>query len=150
MDEIPRRARAAFALAALLFALPLAGREPPRAACPAPSERRAEAGHSVELACASGASGRPLRGPARSLVGLPIDPNRADAATLESLPGIGPARAQAILAARERRPFERPEDLERVPGIGPRTLADLAGWIGIGEPAEGLPSPTLARPTRTR
>jgi competence protein ComEA len=68
------------------------------------------------------------------LVGLPIDPNRADAATLETLPGIGPTRALAILATRERGPFRRVEELTRVPGIGPRTLAGLAGWIGIGEP----------------
>ena len=145
-----RRARAALAIAALLFAIPLARDAPPPAACPAPSERRAEAGHSVELACASAAAGRPVRGPARRLVGLPIDPNRADAATLESLPGIGPARAQAILGARERRPFRRVADLERVPGIGPRTLAGLAGWIGIGDLPEPDPGPPLARPTRTR
>jgi competence protein ComEA len=102
--------------------------------CPAPAELRAEGGHSVVLACQPGVASRPLRGPARLLVGLPIDANRADAATLEALPGIGPARALAIVAARERGPFRRVEDLTRVPGIGPRTLAGLAGWIGIGEP----------------
>ena len=144
------RARAALVIAALLFGLPLAGGEPPTAACPTPRERRAEAGHSVELSCESGAPGPPLRGPARSLVGLPIDPNRADAATLESLPGIGPARAQAILTARRRHPFGGLNDLERVPGIGPRTLAGLAGWIAIGEPPSRAGGPALARPTRTR
>ena len=133
MEEKSRRARAALAIGALLFALPLARGARPRADCPAPSERRAEAGHSVELACGSGFPGRPVRGPARRLVGLPIDPNRADAATLESLPGIGPARARAILAARGSRPFRRVEDLERVPGIGSRTLAGLAGSLEIGE-----------------
>jgi competence protein ComEA len=64
-------------------------------------------------------------------VGLPIDPNQADAATLETLPGIGPARALAIV---EARPFRRIEDLDRVPGIGPRTLAGMAAAIAIGEP----------------
>jgi competence ComEA-like helix-hairpin-helix protein len=104
--------------------------------CLAPGELRAEGGHSVVLACERGVASRPLRGPARLLVGLPIDPNRADAATLEALPGIGPARALAIVAARERGPFRRVEDLSRVPGIGPHTLAGLAGWIGFGEPPE--------------
>ena len=87
----------------------------------------------MELGCAGGVPGRPVRGPARRLVGLPIDPNRADAATLESLPGVGPARARAILTARGREPFRRVEDLERVPGIGPRTLAVMAGSLGISQ-----------------
>jgi len=146
-----RRARAAFALAACLFALPLAHGRPPRADCPAPRERRAEAGHSVELTCTGGEPAPPVRGPARRLVGLPIDPNRADAATLESLPGVGPARAAAILAARAQRPFRRVEDLEHVPGIGPRTLAGLAPWIAVGAPGEaGVPGAALARPPATR
>ena len=134
MDATSRRARAALAIAALLFASALARNAPPPADCPAPRELHAEAGHSIALACEAAANDRPLRGPARLLVGLPIDPNLADAATLETLPGIGPARAFAIVAARERRPFDRVEDLTRVPGIGPRTLAGLAGLIGIGEP----------------
>lgn len=136
MDGRSRRANAALALAACLFAGALPRATPGPATCPAPAELRAEGGHSVVLACQPGVASRPLRGPARLLVGLPIDPNRADAATLEALPGIGPARALAIVAARERSPFRRIEDLARVPGIGPHTLADLAGWIGIGEPAE--------------
>ena len=134
MDGRSRRASAALALAACLFAGALPGTTPGPATCPAPAELRAEGGHSVVLACEPGVATRPLRGPARLLVGLPIDPNRADAATLEALPGIGPARALAIVAARERAPFRRVEDLTRVPGIGPQTLAGLAGWIGIGEP----------------
>ena len=143
MDEVSRRARAAFAIAALLFALPFVPDARPPAACPDPSERRAEAGHSAELVCAGGNRGRPVRGPARRLVGLPIDPNRADAATLETLPGVGPVRARAIVAARERCPFRRFEDLERVPGIGPRTLAGLAGWVGFDERPGGGAEPGL-------
>ena len=136
MDGTSRRANAALVVATFLFAWALARDAPPPADCPAPSELRAEGGHSVVLACQAAARGLPLRGPARLLVGLPIDPNLADAATLETLPGIGPARALAIVAARERRPFDRVEDLTRVPGIGPRTLAGLAGRIGLGEPPE--------------
>jgi hypothetical protein len=133
LDEISRRVRAALTVSGVLFALALARPAPPLAACAAPSELQAEAGHSVALACASGGPGRPVRGPARRLVGLPIDPNRADAATLETLPGIGPARALAIVETRARRPFRRLEDLERVPGIGPRTLAGIASALAVGE-----------------
>jgi competence protein ComEA len=131
LEEVARRVRAALALAAVLFALAIARPAPPPAACAVPGELWAEAGHSVALTCADGAPDRPVRGPARRLVGLPIDPNQADAATLETLPGIGPARALAIV---EARPFRRIEDLDRVPGIGPRTLAGMAAAIAIGEP----------------
>jgi competence protein ComEA len=133
LNESTRRARAALLLASLLFALPLIRSAPPAAVCAAPGELRAEAGHSIELTCASPGAGGPVRGPARSLVGLPIDPNQADAATLETLPGVGPARALAILEARRQKPFQCVEDLDRVPGIGPRILAGLTGRIGVGE-----------------
>jgi competence protein ComEA len=68
----------------------------------------------------------PRSGAARLLWGLPLDLNQEDPRTLEALPGIGPARARAIAAAR---PFCRPSDLGRVPGIGPATLRRLAGQI---------------------
>jgi competence protein ComEA len=146
-----RPAGAALALAGWLLALPLIRPVPPQpAGCPAPGELRAEAGHTVELACASLGAAAPVRGPARSLVGLPIDPNRADAATLETLPGVGPARALAILEARRERPFQRLEDLDRVPGIGPRILAGLAGWVGVAETPAAAPERPLAPLTPTR
>jgi len=53
--------------------------------------------------------------PAMSRVNL----NTADAATLESLPGIGPSLAQRIIEYRQTHgPFERIEDVMEVSGIG--------------------------------
>jgi len=49
----------------------------------------------------------------------PIDINRASAAQLETLPGIGPDLAKAIIKGR---PYQSLEDLEKVKGIGPATL----------------------------
>lgn len=47
-----------------------------------------------------------------------LDLNRASASELQRLPGVGPARAKAILAWRERfGPFRDPADLDQVPGI---------------------------------
>lgn len=62
-----------------------------------------------------------------------VDINRADAAELASLPGIGPSKAAAILADRERRgPFPTCHDLTRIAGIGPATVANLAGRCVAG------------------
>ena len=82
------------------------------------------------LAPAPGA-GAPRLGAARLLWGLPLDLNRENARALEALPGIGPTRAQAIVAAR---PFCRPADLARVPGIGPVTLRVLRGKVAASGP----------------
>jgi competence protein ComEA len=55
--------------------------------------------------------------------GAPVVLNRADAAELQRLPGVGAKRAEAILALRQRLGrFQRPSDLLRVKGIGRRTL----------------------------
>jgi len=63
---------------------------------------------------------------------FPVDVNRAPAATLETLPGVGPALARRIVEARARRPFSSVEDLERVPGIGPATVARLRLLVVAG------------------
>ena len=136
MQARERIASAAFALAVALFALPLAPRAWAPAVCAEPAEQLAQAGHSVAVRCDGDPAARPLRGPARLLFGLRLDPNRADRASLEALPGIGPARAAAIETERCRRPFASVAELERVPGIGPRSLARLEPWLAVEVPAQ--------------
>ena len=60
-----------------------------------------------------------------------VDLNRATADELATLPGIGPARAAAIIAAREEQPFAEPGDLRRVPGIGEATFQRLAPLVAV-------------------
>jgi len=60
-----------------------------------------------------------------------VDINRASATELATLPGIGPARAQAIIAERTARPFRVPGDLRRVSGIGEATFQRLAPLIVV-------------------
>ncbi|MEX2530468.1 MAG: ComEA family DNA-binding protein [Gemmatimonadota bacterium] len=72
-----------------------------------------------------------------------IDPNRASEVELSRLPGVGPALAGRIVASREGvGPFQRPEDLARVPGIGEATVARLRNLVDLADPpppgAEGL------------
>ena len=126
------RATAALALAAGLLLLGLPGPETPVPGCAHPSEATAVSGRSVDVSCDGPASARPLRGPARLLFGLKIDPNVADAQTLEALPGIGPARARAIIAERAKNPFTSLDDLVRVHGIGRGIVAGLAAHVAVG------------------
>jgi len=60
-----------------------------------------------------------------------IDLNAASAEELQTLPGVGPARAEAILAERAERPFRVPGDLRRVPGIGEATFQRLAPLVAV-------------------
>jgi competence protein ComEA len=81
-----------------------------------------------------GAAGEPVEGPAVARPLYPIDVNRADVGLLEELPGIGPARAAAIAASRESGgPFRSVEDLRRVPGIGPGTIAKIRDLVVTGD-----------------
>lgn len=52
----------------------------------------------------------------------PININTADAKTLTELKRIGTKYAERIIKYRETNgPFEKPEDIQNVPGIGPKT-----------------------------
>jgi len=62
----------------------------------------------------------------------PLNLNAAAQQALEALPGIGPALSQRIIEYRsDRRPFQRVEELRRVRGIGPKTLADLRPLVQV-------------------
>lgn len=61
-------------------------------------------------------------------LGGPVNINTATAAELETLPGIGPARAEDIIA---HRPYAAVDDLLRVPGIGSATLEELRPLIEV-------------------
>ena len=90
---------------------------PPRAAAPSPSpekpEEKAESAEEEE----------------DWLINL----NAADSEDLQTLPGIGPAAAQAILDYREKNgPFRFPEELMDIPGIGQKRFAALEAFVFCG------------------
>ncbi len=64
-----------------------------------------------------------------------IDLNLASMELLDTLPGIGPALAEAIISYRENvRPFQSIEEVQEVPKIGPvtyRNIRDLVTVTGV-------------------
>ena len=64
--------------------------------------------------------------------GAKVNINTADEAQLTTLPGIGPAKAKAILAYREEQgKFQTIEGLKEVSGIGDKTFEQLKDLIDI-------------------
>jgi len=61
----------------------------------------------------------------------PLDLNRASPEELQRLPGIGPKLAQRIVEARAKEPFKSVGDLRRVGGIGPKTLEKLRPLVTV-------------------
>jgi len=66
-----------------------------------------------------------------------INPNDAPISSLVRLPGIGAAKAAAIVAYRDAYRPEQPEgrafsdcdDLQKVKGIGPKTAENICEWL---------------------
>lgn len=66
-----------------------------------------------------------LSAPALSDSTQPVNVNTADVEALTSLKGIGPGRAEAIIAHREENgPFRSLHELTQVQGIGEKTIED--------------------------
>jgi competence protein ComEA len=77
-----------------------------------------------------------------SLAFAQVDVNKADAAALDSVKGIGPAKSKAILEERAKGEFKDWADFEkRVKGIGGKNAAKLseAGLQVNGKSLEGAP-----------
>jgi comEA protein len=69
-----------------------------------------------------------------------IDLNSASAELLDTLPGIGPSKAAAIIAHREAHgPFQSIEEIMKVKGIGPATYEKLKPFIAVSTNHEEAP-----------
>lgn len=85
-----------------------------------------------------------------------VNINTASAELLETLPGIGPTKAAAIIAYRGAYgPFQTTADIQEVSGIGPATFAKLEALITVGvvAPAPKAPVTTVqpvAAPVRSQ
>lgn len=72
-----------------------------------------------------------------------VNLNSASASELDTLPGIGPSKAEAIVAYRaEHGPFASVDALDDVPGIGPATLASLRDLVEVSGDAAAPATPS--------
>ncbi|MDD5306679.1 MAG: helix-hairpin-helix domain-containing protein [Deltaproteobacteria bacterium] len=63
-----------------------------------------------------------------------VNINTATAVELAFLPGVGPARADDIVAQRQVRPFQKPEDITKVKGIGRKSFQKMRPHITVSGP----------------
>lgn len=70
----------------------------------------------------------------------PVDLNSAPVEQLQGLPGIGPKKAEAIIALRHQRAFSRVSQLLEVRGIGRKTLERLKPLVRVGAVVGRIPT----------
>jgi competence ComEA-like helix-hairpin-helix protein len=74
------------------------------------------------------------------VLGLPLDINTAEAETLAHVPGIGPFRAERIIAERDRRGgFKDLLELESVPGIGSGIRRNVERYLEVVQTSSSNP-----------
>ena len=72
----------------------------------------------------------------------PIDVNTANAEQLTRLQGVGPAKAEAIIAYRDRHgPFVAVGELTQVRGLGPKFLEQNGQSITVSQPVADAAQP---------
>jgi competence protein ComEA len=77
-------------------------------------------------------AGAALPGPAGAAPAAPVNLNSATAEELQTLDGVGPATAADILEYRTQNGgFRSVDDLDQVPGIGPKTMEALRDKVVV-------------------
>jgi competence protein ComEA len=71
-----------------------------------------------------------------------INLNTAPPEVLSLLPGVGPAKAAAILTYRKRRPFRTVDELVRIKGIGRKMVRRLRPHLAIAGPTTAAAAPS--------
>jgi competence protein ComEA len=89
-----------------------------------------------------------LAGPRPAEAGKAVDGvvnlNTAPAEILALLPGIGPAKAAAILVYRKRRPFRTVDELVRIKGVGRKMVRRLRVHLAVAGPTTAAASAVKA------
>ena len=89
-------------------------------------------GETSALSGTSGAGHTHAGAPGVVAAGSPVDLNTASVTELETLPGIGPATAAAIVDHRgQHGPYASVDDLEAVRGIGPAKIEAIRDLVTV-------------------
>jgi competence protein ComEA len=80
-----------------------------------------------------------------------VNLNQATEAELDQLPGVGLKAAQRIIAHREKRPFQRLEELVKVKGFGKKKFEKLKPYLTLtGQTTLKAEKPTASGPARKK
>ena len=88
----------------------------------------------MALALSSSAFAAGHRPPPAPPVSGVVNLNTASAKQLALLPGVGPSRANAILAYREKNHFTKTEQIRQVKGVGKGVFKKIATHIAVSGP----------------
>ena len=78
-----------------------------------------------------------------------VNLNTASQAELESVNGIGPSKAKAIIDYRSKSgPFKSVEDLDKVKGFGKKTVDKLRNELSVNGSAGATPAKPAAKPAK--
>ena len=78
-----------------------------------------------------------------------IDLNKADAETLQYIPGIGPSKSKKIVAFRQQiGGFKSMDDLLSIPGVGEKLLAEIQRHGAIDKGVSALTEEMKSNPPK--
>jgi len=104
---------------------------------PIPDHQQLSTGQRLQVACTEYGNPQmliePMSAAARLTLGLRLDLNKASFADLGLIPGMKPLWAEAIVSRRNRQHWQQLDDLQEIPGVGSRTVAKWASFLGLGE-----------------
>ena len=89
----------------------------------AAKQRSGKPNHSSTKATPTDSAAHPQ--PTKTKAPLQVNLNTATQAELDALPGVSSALAKRIVAARQQHPIRSLDDLDRIPGVGPKLLKRL-------------------------
>jgi competence protein ComEA len=135
LDELSKAGLSAKKVESFKSSLTVGGAAAPTAPVAAKEEKKsaketAKKGEATPKTAAKGSKA------AEPLSGAPVDLNTADLKALEALPGVGPATAKKIIAAR---PFKSVDDLGKVKGMSKAKMNALKDKVTVAQEKAAAP-----------